>query len=68
MELLGRDAHLAPQAKLSSVGEAGGHVPVHRSTVHQGNEPLRRLPAGGDDAVAVAGGVGGNVGSGNIKN
>ena len=64
VELLGGDAHLTAQAELAAVGEAGGAVDIHRRTVHgcckEGGMGL--VP--GQDGLAVAGGVLGNVADG----
>ena len=67
MELLGGNAHLAAQAELAAVGEAGGGVHVHRGAVHTGGKAGGGLLVGGDDGVAVVGGMGGNVGDGRVQ-
>src|SRR5699024_6246773 len=61
VQLLGGDAHLAPQAELAPVGEAGGAVDVDRRAVHRCGEPLDVACRLAEDGVAVAGGVGGDV-------
>ena len=67
VELLGGDAHLTAQTELSAVGEAGGDVDVHGGTVHLTGEAGRSGGVLRDDAVAVMGGVGGDVGDGIVQ-
>ena len=64
MELLGGDAHLAAQTELAAVGKAGGGVDVHGGAVHPVNKGIGVGGVFGDDGLAVAGGVGGNVSDG----
>ena len=47
VQLLGGDAHLAAEAELAAVGEAGGGVDVDRRAVHSGDEARLRRPVRG---------------------
>ena len=62
VQLLGGDAHFAPQAELAPVGETGGAVDVDRRAVHRRGEQVNVAGRLAEDGVAVAGGVGGDVG------
>ena len=62
MELLGGNAHFAPQSEFPPVGEPGGRVDIHRRAVHVGGKIPLRLRAPGHDGLAVAGGVRRDVG------
>ena len=64
VQLLGRDAHLAAQTKLSAVRKAGGAVHIHGGAVHRSGEPVGVCLRPGQDSLAVAGGVLRNVGNG----
>ena len=61
MELLGRNAHFAAEAKLAAIGEPGGTVDIDCSAVHGAGEVGGGSIVCGDDGFAVAGGVGGDV-------
>ena len=64
VELLGGDAHLAAEAELAAIGEAGGAVDVDGSAVHGSRKEGRVGVGPGQDGFAVAGGVGRDVGDG----
>ena len=53
MELLRRNAHLAAEAELPAVGEAGGDVDVHRRAVDLVDKAVGRGLVLGHDAIAV---------------
>ena len=62
MELLGGNAHFAPQPKFTAIGKPGGGVDIHRRTVYTGCEFLRRCFVPCDNGLTVAGGMRRNVG------
>ena len=66
MQLLGADAHFAPQAKLSAIGKAGGGVDIHGGAVHTGDKAVCGGIVRRDDGLTVVGGMAGNVGNGSI--
>jgi len=61
MKLLGGDTHLAAQSKLTAVGEAGGAIVVHSGAVYRPGKICRCPFVGGDDSLAVASGVPGDM-------
>ena len=61
MQLLGADAHLAPQAELAAIGKAGAGVDIHGRTVHTGGKAGGGDFVAGHDGVAVMGRVPGDV-------
>ena len=64
MELLGGNAHLAPQPELPAIGKAGGAVDVDCRTVHRRRKEGGMGLVPGQDSFAVAGGVRGDVADG----
>ena len=64
VELLGGNAHLAPQPELPAIGKAGGAVDVDRRTVHRRRKDGGMGLVPGQDGFAVAGGVRGDVADG----
>ena len=66
MELLGGDAHFTAQTEFAAIGEPGGGVDVDRGAVHAGGEGGNGFFAGGNNGLAVAGGVGGDVGTASL--
>ncbi len=67
MQALGGDADLAAEAELPAVREARGGVPIDGGAFHAEEKTLRTLPVLGDDGVAVACGVRGDVGDGSLQ-
>ena len=67
MQLLGGNPHLAAQAELPAVGEAGGGVPVDGGAVHPGQEGVGRSLVAGDNGLGVSGGVGSDVAHGLLQ-
>ena len=63
VQLLGRDAHLTAQAKLSAVRKAGGAVYIHGGAVHRSGKAVGVCLCPGQDSLAVTGGVLRNVGN-----
>ena len=67
MELLGGDAHLAAESELAAVGEAGGGVDIDGGGIDAAGEFFRRRRIGGDDRLAVAGGMAVDMGDGFVN-
>src|SRR3546814_4279730 len=67
VELLGRYADLGAEAELLAVDEAGGGVHDDGGGVDLAGEALCGSQVGGDDRLAVAGAVAGDVGDGGIE-
>ena len=64
MELLGADAYLGAEAKLGAVGEGGGGVVVDAGGIDPTGEAGGRFGVVGDDALAMARAVAGDVADG----
>src|SRR5581483_1648818 len=53
VQLLRADPHLRAESELAAIGEPGRSVPIHRCRIHQLQELLRILLAGGDDSLRM---------------
>ena len=61
VELLGGNAHLTAKAKLAAIRKAGRAVDIDRGAVHRGGKLSGMGVVLGQNGLAVAGGVGGDM-------